>query len=89
MTKRRRSWESAKQGTVVLLPPFLSGVGLVFVVALLVATPAAAHCGDCNNDNEVTINEVILLVNVALEVVPLSACRDGAMGMAQPISTSW
>jgi hypothetical protein len=41
----------------------------------------AATCrscvGDCNGDGEVTINEIILLVNIALGNTPLSACTAG------------
>jgi hypothetical protein len=33
--------------------------------------------GDCGGDGGVTINELLLLVNVALDNVPASECRAG------------
>src|SRR5262249_22230811 len=38
-------------------------------------TPTAIACvGDCNGDGVVTINELILAVNIALGLEPISAC---------------
>src|SRR5262249_58715806 len=38
-------------------------------------TPTAIACvGDCNGDGVVTINELILAVNIALGDAPISAC---------------
>jgi hypothetical protein len=36
--------------------------------------------GNCNGDNVVTINEVIILVDIVLGEQPISACPHGAMG---------
>ena len=33
--------------------------------------------GDCNGSGEVTIDELILLVNIALDALPVSSCRAG------------
>jgi hypothetical protein len=46
-------------------------------LALSPARARAQACvGDCNADGEVTIAEIILGVNIALDVAPLSACSD-------------
>lgn len=45
------------------------------LVAILGSGRASAQCvGDCNGDGEVTINELILGVNIALGNKPLSEC---------------
>lgn len=45
------------------------------------AAPAFARCvGDCGGDGEVTINELILGVNIALGEFPVSACPAFANG---------
>src|SRR5215831_19318179 len=54
----------------------------VATVAMAVLTstarPAAATCfGDCNGDGRVTINEVIVMVDILLGLQPLSACAAG------------
>jgi len=45
------------------------------------ATAARACVGDCDGDGEVTVNEIVSAVNIALDVAALSACpsadRDG------------
>jgi len=49
-------------------------IGAAFVVAS--GGRAAAQCvGDCNGDGEVTINELILGVNIALDLDPVSVCE--------------
>lgn len=66
---------------------------LLFAGALLITIGsgrAAAQCvGDCNGDGEVTINELILGVNIALGNDPVSACpafaSDGEVTIAQLI----
>ena len=41
-------------------------------------TPAPGACvGDCNGDGSVTVNELILMVNIALGILPPSACPAG------------
>jgi hypothetical protein len=44
------------------------------LVDLSVPTPAPSCTGDCNGDGEVTINELISGVNIALGSAPLSQC---------------
>ena len=52
---------------------FVEGVAFLLVFAL--ATAAAAQCtGDCNGDGEVTVNEVIVGVNIALEITSVTTC---------------
>ena len=42
---------------------------------LFLRVPAALACvGDCDNSGEVTVDEVITGVNIALDTMPLSAC---------------
>ncbi|MBI3785293.1 MAG: hypothetical protein HY270_18020 [Deltaproteobacteria bacterium] len=42
------------------------------------ATPTSIACvGDCDGDGVVTINEIILLANIALGNLPVSACTAG------------
>ena len=48
------------------------------------ATPAMLPCtGDCDGDGAVTVNEVVLAVNIAQETMPLAACHaadaDGSL----------
>jgi pimeloyl-ACP methyl ester carboxylesterase len=53
---------------------------LAFAAVLLVtpSSPAAAQCiGDCNGDHAVTIDELVTLVNIALDTAPPSACSLG------------
>ena len=65
----------------------LIGPALLFVLA----APAAAQCvGDCNGDGEVTINELIIGVNIALGEQPVSNCEafansEGEVTIAQLI----
>ena len=33
--------------------------------------------GDCNGDGQVTINEVVLLINIDLDEASLSSCQAG------------
>jgi len=54
-------------------------VGLTFLVLLCGATPAAlgqpyACLGDCGNDGEVDISDLITGVNIALGLAPISTC---------------
>ncbi len=41
------------------------------------AAPAQACTGDCNGDREVTIDELISMVNIALGALPLQSCSAG------------
>lgn len=72
----RFGWSIHPSGVAV------AGRRLALVTALLVAASrsvaAAAGCvGDCSADGEVTVNELIVMVNVALEVTTVSACGAG------------
>ena len=42
-----------------------------------VSTPAAKCAGDCNGDRQVTVNEIIAMVNVALGNSDVTACSAG------------
>jgi hypothetical protein len=57
-------------------------VSLLSALLLIIAHGTAqAQCvGDCNGDGEVTINELILGVNIALGSTPVSACEAFANG---------
>ncbi len=53
----------------------------VIVLALLTAPRAGATCsGDCGDDGTITIDELIVLVSIALDSAPLDACRAGDAG---------
>lgn len=42
------------------------------------ATPTAEPClGDCDGNGEVTIDEIVSLMNIVLETVPASSCPEG------------
>jgi len=55
-------------------------------------TAAAACVGDCNGDGEVAVNELVAMVNIALETAPTSQCRagdansDGAITVAEIVT---
>ena len=51
----------------------LAGLG----ASVLLSAPALACAGDCNGDGEVTVNELITMVNIALDNQPISACTAG------------
>jgi hypothetical protein len=40
-------------------------------------TPVAGCTGDCDGDGEVTVDNIIVMVNIALEAQPVSACTAG------------
>jgi parallel beta-helix repeat protein len=46
-------------------------------VRIRVSTSGASCGGDCNRDSEVTVDELLILVNVALGFLPLSGCPSG------------
>jgi sugar lactone lactonase YvrE len=54
-------------------------VGLVWVLASVIPTrQVRAQCGgDCNGDGQVTVGEIVTMVNIALGNVDLSACTAG------------
>jgi len=49
----------------------------VLLCGVLVAPGSAACTGDCNGDGEVTVNELISMVNIALGNADLSSCMAG------------
>jgi hypothetical protein len=53
----------------------------MFAVALVLSlsgSPLAAQCvGDCGGDGEVTIDELLLMVNIALDNTPAPQCTSG------------
>ncbi|HVM98466.1 MAG TPA: hypothetical protein VMT89_18875 [Candidatus Acidoferrales bacterium] len=56
------------RGTVAWL------VGL-WACGLVLSLPVVACTGDCNNDGEVTIDEIVKGVNIALDVLPIGSGR--------------
>ncbi|MGD9765701.1 MAG: LamG-like jellyroll fold domain-containing protein [Candidatus Binatia bacterium] len=57
------------------------GVTSLGLLLWLWSGPAAATCaGDCGGDGEVTVDELLVLVNIALEVVPVTRCPAGDVG---------
>ncbi|MGD9764077.1 MAG: hypothetical protein AB7V27_10215 [Candidatus Binatia bacterium] len=51
---------------------YLSAV--FFTAAMLAAAPAAACCGDCDANGEVSVSELLRGVNIALDAAPTSDC---------------
>lgn len=49
----------------------------VLLLAPRLAVATEACVGDCSKDGEVTVNELIAMVNVALGSVEVSACMSG------------
>jgi len=50
-------------------------------VSVLLNAPTGTSCaGDCNGDGAVTVNELVLMVNIALESAPASTCPAGDAG---------
>ena len=43
-------------------------------------TPSSACVGDSNSDGQVTVNELLTMVNIALGNASVSACDAGAAG---------
>jgi cysteine-rich repeat protein len=71
--------------------PWAAAVVLAALLSLVPA-PAAAQCpGDCDGDNRVAINELIVGVNIALGSQPISTCPafdingDGSVSIAELI----
>jgi hypothetical protein len=69
------------------------GAAALFVTLAVSAAPAQTTCvGDCNGNNVVTINELILGVNIALGTTNLSQCPafdpngDGKVGINELIT---
>jgi hypothetical protein len=55
-------------------------VAVVALGALVGMAPSAARAacvGDCDSSGEVTVDEIIVMVNISLEVAPLSGCTVG------------
>jgi hypothetical protein len=74
-----RSWlqdslQQRRGGCKIWLWP----AALVVAFSLNISAAWAQTCaGDCNADGEVTVDEVITLVDIALDTAPLSACPAG------------
>src|SRR5262245_24845863 len=47
------------------------------LVAPMMTVASAACVGDCDGSGEVTVDEIITMVNIALSNAPLSACPAG------------
>ena len=52
-------------------------VALAATFAVVPSIARAACVGDCNGDGEVTVNELIQMVNIALGTAQVSACMAG------------
>lgn len=50
-------------------------VGLLMISTIARSTLATAACpGDCNGDDEVSVDEITLIVNITLGIQPISSC---------------
>jgi hypothetical protein len=50
------------------------------------ATPPASCVGDCDENGNVTVNEIVTVVNVALERMPMGICEAGNADRNQEIT---
>jgi hypothetical protein len=58
----------------------LASLALLALLASAVARPARAAClGDCNGDCQVTVNEIITIVNIVLGNLDISVCPRGSL----------
>ena len=67
------------------------GIGIVALCWILAGSGRcrAQPCvGDCNGDGEVTIDELLVGVNIVLDTLPLSACPAFDTGMKGTVSVS-
>jgi hypothetical protein len=63
------------------------GTPLVAVLTLLLSASASAQCvGDCDGDNEVEVNELVIGLRIGLAIEPLSACPEFDEGGDQRLS---
>jgi hypothetical protein len=70
----RRNWCIGSHKRALMKSKFAAVVGLTFIVALPHA--ATAQCaGDCNSDSQVTVDELIVGVNVALGTTAFDMCN--------------
>lgn len=83
---RRRSQRSTRCSSAGVLKRFVWHAtvddGIVAVVALLLASspaaPARASCmGDCDLNGAVKVNELVMIVNIALDTAPVGNCTVG------------
>ncbi len=66
--------EAAFQRSVPSVPPWRWVLSCLAAMILLGRSPAAACTGDCNGDGEVTVDEILVGVNVALDRTALPTC---------------
>ena len=60
---------------------------LMSVAFCALAVPSGAQCiGDCNDDDQVTVDEVITGVNIALDVTPLTECTTFDVNQSKTVS---
>ena len=78
LTQRRNAMKNPSQAVWSRTTGWAAAV--VALAAIFVVAPSIARAvcvGDCNGDGEVTVNELITMVNIALGTSPVSACMAG------------
>lgn len=70
MLSSRSTWRSATTRVAGVM-------ALALVLAFAPPRARAACVGDCHGDGEVTVDEIIVMVNVALETAQLTSCPSG------------
>src|ERR1043166_8480247 len=77
MTRSRHTWRSS---AVALLRVAALAFGVEALIDMTNALAAEAECvGDCNADHTVTVDEVITMVDAALDSRKLSKCPSGVV----------
>jgi hypothetical protein len=64
-------------GGMMRLVRFLCATLVCMILSLPDATAAQICVGDCNKDSNVTVDEILTMVNIALGNKPLTACEAG------------
>jgi hypothetical protein len=54
-----------------------AAVGLLLLLGTLPPSVRATCTGDCSGDSEVTVDEIITMVNIALDTAPVANCLPG------------
>ena len=58
--------------------------GIIYRRGTFVGPQPAACVGDCNSDGAVTVDELVVMVNISLETADVSSCRAGDVSGGNP-----
>jgi hypothetical protein len=87
------NFDTFETGDASAITTLMITVGSVAPTATPTATPLPARCaGDCNGNGTVTVNELIMAVNIALGALPSGNCPacdtngDGAVSISELVA---